>query len=503
MSARSRHQNAPAQPINNASPYSTAKPHIYKPKDQQSIWLEKVGKAVSLTYHDNIKRIYRNIAKKMPQCFACIRGGWGFIDRIVLLANSELWLGCFTMNNTSEPQKPYIVLNIKPSRGAAGYLRKKIDAAIDAGFYSFKVRLEADESGLYPNRVLPIVATLSSYSTNRGCTFFPSKTTRKGTYADSVGLLKPFRDRNGIDSASFLDKVWRFDRNTHFDVVSGIIDSLRKTTVLAPGLLHGIEYGLNEISDNVLVHSTKMQSEHVEGYVMAQVHRQSNKVAIAVYDDGIGIPDSLRSGGVAFADTKEAIQLALSKGVTDGNGAGNGLWLLDSIVDAASGSLDIQSDGIGYRKVHKYNGADATIAFRNVNTPVGGSTLVDFQVSTNSSISMSDIFEGNSPVNLWKESHETDPSGRSLRLRLADESSGFGSRYDAAKMRCLALNMASDADDKVYLDFADVPFISLSFADEFINKLIREVGLVTFIKKYAIVNLCQSCAEAIDYITRN
>ena len=142
-------------------------------------------------------------------------------------------------------------------------------------------------------------------------------------------------------------------------MVSGIIDSLRKTTVLAPGLLHGIEYGLNEISDNVLVHSTKMQSEHVEGYVMAQVHRQSNKVAIAVYDDGIGIPDSLRSGGVAFADTKEAIQLALSKGVTDGNGAGNGLWLLDSIVDAASGSLDIQSDGIGYRKVHKYNGVDA------------------------------------------------------------------------------------------------------------------------------------------------
>lgn len=43
--------------------------------------------------------------------------------------------------------------------------------------------------------------------------------------------------------------------------------------------------------------------------------------------------------------------------------------------------------------------------------------------------------------------------------------------------------MASDADDKVYLDFADVPFISLSFADEFINKLMREVGLVTFIKK--------------------
>ena len=63
--------------------------------------------------------------------------------------------------------------------------------------------------------------------------------------------------------------------------------------------------------------------------------------------------------------------------------------------------------------------------------------------------------------------------------------------------------MASDADDKVYLDFADVPFISLSFADEFINKLMREVGLVTFIRKYPLLNLCQSCAEAIDYITKH
>lgn len=69
MSAGRRHQNAPAQPINNVSPYSTARAHIYKPKDQQSKWLEKVGKAVSLTYHDNIKRIYRKIAKKNAPMF--------------------------------------------------------------------------------------------------------------------------------------------------------------------------------------------------------------------------------------------------------------------------------------------------------------------------------------------------------------------------------------------------------------------------------------------------
>lgn len=52
--------------INNASPYSNARAHIYNPKDQQSIWLEKVGKAVSLTYHGNSKRIYQKSPKNAP-----------------------------------------------------------------------------------------------------------------------------------------------------------------------------------------------------------------------------------------------------------------------------------------------------------------------------------------------------------------------------------------------------------------------------------------------------
>ena len=66
---------------------------------QQTIWLEKVSKVVSLTYHDNIKRIYRKIAKKMPQCFACIRGGWGFIDRVTGSPHLEKQSSAF-MNQT-------------------------------------------------------------------------------------------------------------------------------------------------------------------------------------------------------------------------------------------------------------------------------------------------------------------------------------------------------------------------------------------------------------------
>ena len=89
---------------------------------QQSIWLEKVGKAVSLTYHDNIKRIYRKIAKKMPQCFACIRGVWGFIDRVtgsLHLRKAEFGLH---ESNTSK-RRSHVSLNLLMSKKIGVYER--------------------------------------------------------------------------------------------------------------------------------------------------------------------------------------------------------------------------------------------------------------------------------------------------------------------------------------------------------------------------------------------
>lgn len=398
-------------------------------------------------------------------------------------------------------KEAFAVVSLRPSRGASGYLRKKLDEAIEAGFRVFKIRLN-NGRGLYPNQVLPIVATLAHYSDEYGCRFIASRTTAKGTYAGNIGLLNPYRNPDSVASTAFLDKVWLFNCDTHFDIVSGIVTSLREAAVLAPGLLQGIEYGLNEISDNVLVHSSICDEDRAAGYVMAQVHHQSNKVAISVFDSGVGIPVSLKRGGVLFQDPRDAIGLALNRGVTDGSGAGNGLWLLDRIVSAAAGSLDIQSDGVGYRKVHAESTDNGIVSFRKVGTPVPGSTLVDFQVSLDAEISMQDIFEGDTPVDLWREERELDGLGINLRLNLKKEAGGFGSRFDGAKMRNLALNMANSAEGYVVLDFSGVPFISLSFADEFVGKLLKTVGLATFVSKFCVLNFCEACADAIDYVTR-
>ena len=89
---------------------------------QQSIWLEKVGKAVSLTYHDNIKRIYRKIAKKMPQCFACIRGVWGFIDRATGSLHLRKAEFGFHESNTSK-RRSHVSLNLLMSKKIGVYER--------------------------------------------------------------------------------------------------------------------------------------------------------------------------------------------------------------------------------------------------------------------------------------------------------------------------------------------------------------------------------------------
>lgn len=115
-------------------------------------------------------------------------------------------------------------------------------------------------------------------------------------------------------------------------------------------------------------------------------------------------------------------------------------------MSAAAGSLDIQSDGVGYRKVHAESTDNGIVSFRKVGTPVPGSTLVDFQVSLDAEISMQDIFEGDTPVDLWREERELDGLGINLRLNLKKEAGGFGSRFDGAKMRNLALNMANSAE---------------------------------------------------------
>lgn len=294
-----------------------------------------------------------------------------------------------------------------------------------------------------------------------------------------------------------------FTEETHSAIVQGIVSSLRQNISLEKGVLNSLELCLNEVSDNVLVHSSKMdESENPYGLMMAQIHKNTQRIVAVVYDNGIGIPSSLRTSGINCIDGNDAIAHAMQKGVTDGNGAGNGLWILDSIVRQNQGSFEITSDGVRYSLRHSQKHSKAEESFSKASSAIPGTTLVDFQLDISNNIDLNEIIGGPGYIDLWAENHEDEANENNMRLKLREEANGFGSRYDAARMRNLVINTANMTEGLVILDFCDVEAVSMSFADELIRKLSDEVGFVSFSNKIRFSGLNSECQSIIDAVMR-
>lgn len=318
--------------------------------------------------------------------------------------------------------------------------------------------------------------------------------------AKRIGLASPYQN---IESPRqpFLDRVWQFDADTHFTIVSGIIADLRQTTELSTGVLNSLELCLNEVSDNVLVHSGDGNDQPV-GFMMASVDKSESTVAIAIYDNGIGIPNSLARANIPFTDKRHAITLALQRGVTDGHGAGNGLWMLDNIVRQNRGSLEIVSDGARYALWHPDPDLDVRprSSFSKALTLPSGTTLVDFQLYAERPVNLAQAMQTRGFIDLWAESHEDDTNEKDIRLNVAREAPGLGSRIDAAAFRTLALNALANAKGLVILDFCDAEIISMSFADEVVRKLIDRYGHKGFAQRFRIEHLNSACAQVIETV---
>lgn len=313
-------------------------------------------------------------------------------------------------------------------------------------------------------------------------------------------MLEPFTDLPDSTTGPFLNKIWKFDESNHYELVSGIVSSIRRSIELGCGVLSSIELCLNEVTDNILLHASRQDDCLEPGYVMAQVHKESGRIAIAVYDNGAGIPSPLRSAGYEFDGSEAAILLALQRGVTDNRGAGNGLWVLNETVRAGRGSLEITADGVQY-SLGICGGGEATFSLRS-KIPGGGTTLVDFQLKATDSISLEDIVGESGIVDLWAEAHEDAADERDMRLFVKKESAGLGSRFDAERFLMLVENCLVEADGKVIIDFEGVESISLSFADELIRKLVSKYGLIGFMQRFRMENLSRECAVAINAVTK-
>lgn len=390
-----------------------------------------------------------------------------------------------------------IALNLS-KKGAPQFFASKVEEGLARGITKFKIRIPSVDTRAFPNVCTPIAGMVEQYRDNRKCTFSFSSKVPSDSYPRHIGLLRPYRQPSQATRQHYLDKIWRFDTETHYEIVSGIVESIRAAAPINNALLNCFELCLNEITDNVLNHSLDSPyHQNAHGYVMAQMHSAQHRIAISVFDTGRGIFQSLREGGVHPANAHEAIALSITEGVTDGNGAGKGLWMLHEIVKHNSGSLDIVSDGARYSFRRPNRDVQPAAVKSVIRTFTAGTTLVDFQLNTNQETSISMIIPGYQFTDLWAESREYEVEG-DLRLTVKDEASGLGSRLDSGRFANIVYSAVTSASGKVVLDFEGIQTISFSFADELIVRLLGTLGMTTFMKKIEFANLSNPCQAIID-----
>lgn len=260
-------------------------------------------------------------------------------------------------------------------------------------------------------------------------------------------------------------------------LVNAFMDVVLRTMSLERDVIAGLEWSINEITDNVLNHA---QSDR-GGLVQVSTFKERGRVAFAVGDSGRGILGSLREGYPLLRTDAQAIGEAVKAGVTRNPdaGQGNGLAGTLRIATMSGGTFEIGS-GLAYLTVQ---GADSRRYDRKAPQRIDG-TIVYAEIGLDANFHLADAlgFSGKpyQTVDIIDLKYQTD-QGDATRLRLSEESTGFGSRPAGRQLRTKCLNLLNAEPEKpLILDWTGVPVISSSFADELIGKLFVQLGPLAF-----------------------
>lgn len=235
---------------------------------------------------------------------------------------------------------------------------------------------------------------------------------------------------------------------------------------------------------------------------MAQYHKGSKHVSVAVFDVGQGIPASLTHGGRTFDSPSESLKLALGKGVTDGNGAGNGLWMMDMVVSATAGSFTLTSDGARYHVNHGTADDEPQPKTSKVTKVKEGTTLVDFQLQTDAPIDLAKALDGFDHTALWMEDR-LEESLEDARMMVKEDSRGCASRYEGKAFANKVCNLLSNISGKCTLDFDGIEIVSASFIDELFSTLFAQYGFMEFLNRVRFANLSKNSIAVMNACFHN
>lgn len=258
-------------------------------------------------------------------------------------------------------------------------------------------------------------------------------------------------------------------------LVNAFMDVVMRNMTLERDVIAGLEWSINEITDNVLNHAECEEG----GIVQVSTFRDTRRIAFAVADSGRGILSSLREGHPALETDADAIGEAMKAGITRNpdDGQGNGIAGALRIATMSQGSFSITS-GLAHVSVKM----GETWHYRNQQKFQG--TVVYAELGLDAQFHLSEALglggDPHQPADVIETAYQADEHDATV-LKMRNESTGFGSRTAGRQLRTKCLNLLNAEPSKpLVLDWTAVPLVSSSFADELVGKLFASLGPLAF-----------------------
>ncbi|HYA38479.1 MAG TPA: STAS-like domain-containing protein [Candidatus Methylomirabilis sp.] len=376
-----------------------------------------------------------------------------------------------------------------------------IHTAIEkAGYQDLILNLESCTSA-FQNSMLSVCAQVMAYR-NSGIAFHlkPPTSPKLQNLFRNTGwgyFLDPrqfdpsnFRGHTRIPATQYTSPTEQQSAvNKIVNVILGVIPDMQRSDFAA------FEWAVNEITDNVLVHS----QSPIGGLVQVSTFEKFRKqVQFVVADAGVGIPTTLRQGFPEIRSDTEALDRAIREGVTRDKkvGQGNGLF----------GSYQICSKCHGFFGVHSGHARleyrDSTgLSITNERIPYCG-TLVVATIDFSQPKLLEDALrikgQKYRPIDFVESEYERNSDGKIIFL-LSKETNSFGSRVAGKPIRTKLSNLLRMGEtEKIYIDLEGIPIMSSSFADEAFGKLFLDAGPVAFTQKFEFVNVMETVQYLIN-----
>jgi hypothetical protein len=344
----------------------------------------------------------------------------------------------------------------------------------------------------YPNGMLPIIASVSILR-NEGFNvnvILPNSDNIRRLFraVNWAYFLSPedYEQSESTHDRHLVTTLFR-DATEQKNAVDSLMDVVIRNMELPRDIISGLEWSINELTDNVLNHSLS----EIGGFVQATTYPQHRTIAFAVVDGGQGILSSLREGIPTLRTDVQAIGEAIKSGVTRNPkfGQGNGLAGSLRVTTMTGGSFEITSGSGRLLSTESDTMKSPRTQFQSYQgTIIAGQLKIKKDFSVSKALAFNNGKEYR-PVDMIEIIYEMDDQ-KALILKMKDETTGFGTRHSGEQIRTKIVNLLyAEPTYPLIIDWEGVPVISSSFADEIIGKLFLRLGAMAFTAKLRNINM--------------